>query len=83
MIAYLLATAFLGRGTRHRTMDPAIRDLGQAMAATSLAGAVAAFTFDAFSFLMFAGFIPLCLGVAGARGHAADCGAPNGGRTTG
>jgi polysaccharide biosynthesis protein PslJ len=66
VIGYLLATAFLARGTRHRTRDPAIRDLGQALAATSLASAVAAFTFDGFSFLMFAGFIPLCLGVAGA-----------------
>jgi hypothetical protein len=27
---------------------------------------VTAFTFDAFSFMMFAGFVPLCLGVAGA-----------------
>jgi polysaccharide biosynthesis protein PslJ len=66
VIGYLIATAFLGRGTRHRTKDPAIRDLGQALAATSLASAVAAFTFDGFVFLMFAGFIPLCLGVAGA-----------------
>jgi hypothetical protein len=65
VIGYLLASAFLGRGARHRSRDPAIRDLGQAMAATSLAGAVAAFTFDAFSFLMYAGFVPLCLGVAG------------------
>jgi hypothetical protein len=66
VIGYFLATAFLGRGARHRTEDPAVRDLGQAMAATSLAGAVAAVTFDAFSFLMFAGFVPLCLGIAGA-----------------
>ena len=66
VIGYLLATAFLGRGARHRSTDPAIRDLGQALAATSLASAVTAFTFDGFSFLMFAGFIPLCLGVAGA-----------------
>jgi polysaccharide biosynthesis protein PslJ len=66
VIGYLLATAFLGRGIRHRTRDPAMRDLGQALAATSLAGAVAAFTFDGFSFLMFAGLVPLCLGVAGA-----------------
>ena len=65
VLGYLLATALLGRGARHRSSDPVIRDLGQALAATSLASAVAAFTFDAFSFLMFAGFIPLCLGVAG------------------
>jgi O-antigen ligase len=66
VVCYLLATAFLGRGARHRSRDPAVRDLGQALAATSLTGAVTAFTFDAFSFLMFAGFVPLCLGVAGA-----------------
>jgi hypothetical protein len=66
VIGYLLATAFLGRGARHRTTDPAVRDLGQALAAASLASAVTAFTFDGFSFLMFAGFVPLCLGVAGA-----------------
>jgi polysaccharide biosynthesis protein PslJ len=66
VIGYLLATAFLGRGARHRAKDPAVRDLGQALAATSLVSAVTAFTFDGFSFLMFAGFIPMCLGVAGA-----------------
>jgi O-antigen ligase len=66
VVGYLLATAFLGRGARHRSTDRAVRDLGQALAATSLASAVAAFTFDAFSFLMYAGFVPLCLGVAGA-----------------
>jgi hypothetical protein len=66
VLGYLLATALLGRGARHRSREPAIRDLGQALAATSLASAVAVFTFDGFSFLMFAGFIPLCLGVAGA-----------------
>jgi hypothetical protein len=66
VLGYFVATALLGRGARHRSSDPAIRDLGQALAATSLASAVAAFTFDGFSFLMFAGFVPLCLGVAGA-----------------
>jgi polysaccharide biosynthesis protein PslJ len=63
---YLLAAAFLGRGARHATEEPAARDLGQALAAASLAGAVAAITFDGFSFLMFAGVVPLCLGIAGA-----------------
>jgi polysaccharide biosynthesis protein PslJ len=66
VIVYLLSTAFLGRGARHRAREPAVRDLGQAFAAVSLASAVTAFTFDAFSFLMFAGFVPLCLGLAGA-----------------
>jgi polysaccharide biosynthesis protein PslJ len=66
VIVYLLAAAFIGRGFRHRTRDPATRDLGQALAATSLASAVSAFTFDGFSFLMFAGIIPLCLGLGGA-----------------
>lgn len=66
VVGYLLATAFLGRGARHRSRDPAVRDLGQALAAASLTSVVTAFTFDGFSFLMFAGVIPLCLGVAGA-----------------
>jgi O-antigen ligase len=48
VIGYLLTTAFLGRGARHRSRDAAIRDLGQALAATSLASAVTAFTFDGF-----------------------------------
>jgi polysaccharide biosynthesis protein PslJ len=65
VIGYLLAAAFLGRGARHASKEPAIRDLGQALAATSLASAVAAITFDAFSFLMFAGVVPLGLGIAG------------------
>jgi O-antigen ligase len=91
VITYLLATAFLGRGARHRSTERAIRDLGQAMAATSLASAVAAFTFDAFSFLMYAGLVPLCLGVAGTLwqmqrtaeprvdgGDPVEHGAPNG-----
>ncbi|HEY8524091.1 MAG TPA: O-antigen ligase family protein [Acidimicrobiales bacterium] len=67
VVVYLLATAFLGRGARHRSRAPADRDLGQALAATSLAGAAAAFTFDGFSFLMYAGLIPLGLGVGGAQ----------------
>ena len=76
---YLLATAFLGRGARRRSADPAVRDLGQALAATSLAGAFAASTFDAFSFLMFAGFVPLCLGLAGSLwGTTRDAVAPAG-----
>jgi len=66
VIAYLLASAFLGRGARHRSADPSIRDLGQAVAATTLAAAATAATFDAFSFLMFAGVVPLVLGLAGA-----------------
>jgi O-antigen ligase len=65
VLVYLLATAFLGRGARRRSSDPATRDLGQAFAAASLAGAVTAYTFDAFSFRMFAGVLPLCLGMAG------------------
>jgi polysaccharide biosynthesis protein PslJ len=91
VIGYLLAAAFLGRGARHASKEPATRDLGQALAATSLASAVAALTFDAFSFLMFAGVVPLGLGIAGAlwkltrvakrRGEAAppfDDGSPDG-----
>jgi O-antigen ligase len=66
VIAYLLATAFLGRGVRHRSGEPAVRDLGQALAAGCVASAVATATFDAFAFRMFAGLIPLCLGLAGA-----------------
>jgi hypothetical protein len=66
VLVYLLASAFLGRGARHRSNDPATRDLGQAFAAASVAGAVTAYTFDAFSFRMFSGVIPLCLGMTGA-----------------
>jgi polysaccharide biosynthesis protein PslJ len=66
VIGYLVTAAFLGRGARHATKAPAVRDLGQALAAASVASAVAAITFDAFSFLMFAGVVPLCLGLAGA-----------------
>jgi hypothetical protein len=66
VLAYLLGAAFLGRGARHRSTDPATRDLGQALAAASVAGAVTSYTFDAFSCKMFAGVVPLCLGLAGA-----------------
>lgn len=66
VLVYLLATAFLGRGARRRSNDPATRDLGQALAAASLASAVTAYTFDAFSFRMFSGVITLFLGLAGA-----------------
>jgi hypothetical protein len=65
VLVYLLAAAFLGRGARHRSLDPATRDLGQALAAASVAATVTSYTFDAFSFRMFSGVIPLCLGMAG------------------
>jgi O-antigen ligase len=83
VVCYLFAAAFLGRGARHRSGDPRIRDLGQALAAASVASAVAALTFDAFSFLAFAGTVPVCLGAAGALWattrvpeHAIDAVAP-------
>lgn len=66
LLVYLLATAFLGRGVRHRSGDPATRDLGQALAAASISAAVTSYTFDSLAFRMFAGIIPLCLGIAGA-----------------
>jgi polysaccharide biosynthesis protein PslJ len=66
VIGYLFSTAFLGRGVRHRSAEPATRDLGQALAAGSVAAAVVSFTFDSFSFMMFAGYVPLILGIAGA-----------------
>jgi polysaccharide biosynthesis protein PslJ len=66
VIGYLFSAAFLGRGARHRSADPETRDLGQALAAASVAAAVVSFTFDAFSFMMFAGYVPLVLGAAGA-----------------
>jgi O-antigen ligase len=78
VLAYLLATAFLARGARHRSTDPATRDLGQALAAASVAAAVTAYTFDAFSFRMFSGFIPACLGVAGALWATTRAGEPSG-----
>jgi hypothetical protein len=66
LLVYLLATAFLGRGARHRSSDPATRDLGQALAAASISAAATTYTFDSLAFRMFAGIIPLCLGIAGA-----------------
>jgi len=66
VLAYLLTTSFLGRGARHRSTDATTRDLGQAFAAAGIAGAVTAFTFDGFSFLMFGGFIALSIGLSGA-----------------
>jgi O-antigen ligase len=66
LIAYMLTTAILARGARHRSSDPRIRDLGQALAAAGISGAVASFTFDGFSFLTYAGLIPMCMGIAGA-----------------
>ncbi|MBN2624547.1 MAG: O-antigen ligase family protein, partial [Acidimicrobiales bacterium] len=77
VVAYLVATAFLGRGARLRTADPAVRDLGQALAATGLAAVVTAFTFDAFSFLMYAGLVPLGLGIAGALWTTERTGTPD------
>jgi len=65
LLVYLLAAAFLGRGARHRSSDPATRDLGQAFAAASISAAATTYTFDALAFRMFAGIIPLCLGLAG------------------
>jgi hypothetical protein len=65
VLAYLLAASFLGRGARHRSSDPATRDLGQAFAAASLSSAATAYTFDALTFRMFAGVVPLCLGLSG------------------
>jgi O-antigen ligase len=65
VIGYLFSAAFLGRGARHRTADPETRELGQALAAASVAAAVVSFTFDSFSFMMFAGYVPLILGIAG------------------
>ena len=46
VVCYLSAAAFLGRGARHASTDRTVRDLGQALAATGLAGAGAAGTFD-------------------------------------
>jgi O-antigen ligase len=66
VLAYVLAAAFLGRGARHRSSDPATRDLGQALAAASISAAVTSYTFDSLAFRMFSGIIPLCLGIAGA-----------------
>jgi polysaccharide biosynthesis protein PslJ len=66
LLVYLLAAAFLGRGARHSSSDRATRNLGQALAAASISGAVTSYTFDSLSFRMFAGIIPLCLGISGA-----------------
>ncbi|MGH9119361.1 MAG: O-antigen ligase family protein [Acidimicrobiales bacterium] len=64
VVVYLVATSFFGRGARHRTSDPRLRDVGQALAATGMVAVVTSFMFDGFSFLMYAGLIPLTLGLA-------------------
>jgi O-antigen ligase len=80
VIGYLLTTAFLGRGARHTSTDARIRDLGQALAAAGLTATVTAFTFDGFSFLMYAGLIPALLGLAGALWGVERAGVPGAAR---
>jgi hypothetical protein len=57
----------VARGVRHRSSDPALRSEAQAMAATIVALAVAALTFDALSFRQSAFLLFLMIGCAGAH----------------
>ena len=66
LVALFVVGMGTARGARARSDDPAVRDLGQALAA-SLAGTMIAFgTFDALSFPMVAATTFLLVGLAGA-----------------
>lgn len=64
MTAYFAASILFGRGARHRSSDDVERDLGQALAAGGAVAVVSGLAFDALSFEMFAGLIPLVLGLS-------------------
>jgi O-antigen ligase/polysaccharide polymerase Wzy-like membrane protein len=57
---------FVGRSIRHHGIDDSARHLGQALAASLIAGLLAAGTFDAMSFPTFVGVLFLLLGAVGA-----------------
>ena len=65
-LIFFATTIGLGRGVRQRTSDAATRDLGQALAASGAVVLVSGMAFDSMTFPMFAGFVPVYLGLAGA-----------------
>ena len=62
----ILAAVRCGRAVRLHAVDPANRELGQALVASVCAGAAGLALFDGFSFPMSAGLFFLVLGLAGA-----------------
>jgi hypothetical protein len=65
IVIYLMGFG-VGRGVRHRSGDPSMRGLGQALAASIAAFAISAATFDELSFRQAAFTLFLVLGCAGA-----------------
>ncbi len=81
------AFVFAGIGSavavRRGSCDPAVRNLGQALAASIAAGALSAFTFDALGFSMFTGVLFLLVGLAGALLRLRRAGRRSGGSVAG
>ena len=65
-VALLVVGVGVARGVRRRATDPALRSLGQALAATIAALGVSAFVFDALSFRQSSFLLFLTIGCAGA-----------------
>jgi O-antigen ligase len=74
LILLFLIAAFTARGARRRSHDPAMRDLGQALAASVVIAMVGFVTFDALAFPMATGLTFFVIGCAGAAWRLA--GAP-------
>jgi hypothetical protein len=66
LIAVFMTGLFVARGVRHRSGEPALRGLGQAIAGSIAALAVSAATFDELSFRQTGFLLFLLLGCAGA-----------------
>jgi polysaccharide biosynthesis protein PslJ len=66
LVAVFLIGFFIARGARRRASLPAAREMGQSLAAVSLAAGISAITFDALSFPTYGGIYFLLLGCAGA-----------------
>lgn len=65
-VVLLVVGMGVARGVRHRATDPALRSLGQALAATIAAFGVSSFVFDALSFRQSGFLLLVCIGCAGA-----------------
>lgn len=63
---YFMVPVLLGRGVRHRAQDECTRDLGQALAAAGAVVVASGLAFDSLTFPMFAGFVPVYVGLSGA-----------------
>lgn len=71
-----LVPIFVARGVYHRCPDEESRHLGQALAASVLAGLVTSFTFDSLSFLTFSGVLFVLIGAIGALRRLAPAARP-------